>query len=138
GVTSLAIPLVLALAIHWWPHTPLGRRILNPPPENPDDVLPDTSEYRRLKSMIGQRGKATCDMLPSGTVRIDHRLYEAVSLGMPIDAGDRVEVVEVRMNRLVVRPCTEAEPAQHAEVRADEDLLSRPFDSLGLEDPLAE
>src|SRR5262245_36205215 len=68
GVTSLAIPIVIGIAIQWWPHTPIGRRILIQPPAHPDDVLPDTPEYRNLKLLIGKRGRSTSKMLPGGTV----------------------------------------------------------------------
>jgi membrane-bound serine protease (ClpP class) len=145
GVTSLAIPLVTAIAIQWWPHTPIGKRILIPRPESPDDVLPDTPDYRLLKSLVGQRGRSTCKMLPGGTVMIGQQTYEAMSLGMPIEQNTAVEVVEVRMNRLVVRPCEESSNQAAAELRnsppsddiPSDDMLSRPFDSLGIEDPLA-
>jgi hypothetical protein len=42
-------------------------------------------------------------MLPSGLIRIDGRSYDASSEGMPIEAGQRVKVVDVQTNRLVVR-----------------------------------
>src|SRR5687767_4487070 len=51
GATTIAVPVVVGLAIHWWPHTPIGKRILIQPPEHPDDVLPDNAELRRLKSL---------------------------------------------------------------------------------------
>jgi membrane-bound serine protease (ClpP class) len=138
GVTSLAIPIVVAIAIQWWPHTPIGKRILIPRPESPDAVLPDRPEFRSLKALIGHRGRSTCKMLPGGAVMIDHQPYEAISLGMPIDEDTPVEVVDVRMNRLVVRPCDEpVASAEREPAAAGDDLLSRPFDSLGIEDPLA-
>jgi membrane-bound ClpP family serine protease len=138
GVTTLVVPIVVAAAIHWWPHTPIGRRILIQPPDHPDDVLPDTPEYRELKSLIGRRGRCLNTMLPGGSVVIDRRTYDAVSVGMPIEEKSPVEVVAVRMNRLVVRPCEET-PSEPRAARGEQgdDLLSRPIDSLGLEDPLA-
>jgi membrane-bound ClpP family serine protease len=135
ALTTLVVPLVIAAAIHWWPHTPIGRRILIQPPEHPDDVLPDTPEYRSLKSLVGRRGRTLGKMLPGGSVVIDRRTYDAVSVGMPIDPNAVVEVVEVRMSRLVVRPC-EGEPENTTARRVD-DILDRPIDTLGIEDPLA-
>jgi hypothetical protein len=137
GVTSLAVPIVIMIAIQWWPHTPIGRRILIQPPENPDDVLPDTPEYRSLRLLTGKRGRTTSKMLPGGTVMIDRRTYEATSLGMPIEEHALVEVVEVRMNRLVVRPCDETEESLATGAADSNDVLSRPIDSLGIDDPLA-
>lgn len=135
GVTSIVLPLVIAAGIRWWPHTPIGRLVLIERPEKPDDVLPDSEQYRGLRALVGKYGTARSKMLPSGPVRIDNRTFDATSEGMPVDAGQRVKVVDVRTNRLVVRPVTDEEPPA-ADAAPAEDLLSRPIDSLGLDDPL--
>jgi len=55
--TLLAVPAVLMLAFRWFPSTPLGRRVL-PPPPSADDVLPDRSLRQRLRGLVGRRGRA--------------------------------------------------------------------------------
>ena len=37
----IALPLVVALLIRWWPHTPLGKLILNEPPPT-EELLPES------------------------------------------------------------------------------------------------
>ena len=74
-------------------------------------------------------------MLPSGAVMVEGQTIDALSEGMPIEAGQRVRVIEVRGNRVVVRPADDDEQPD-----PDDDVLSRPIESLGLdslEDPLA-
>jgi membrane-bound ClpP family serine protease len=138
---AVGVPAVLAAAIHWWPATPLGRMILIQRSGRGDDVLPDDESYRNLKKMVGKRGKAKSKMLPSGAVLIEGRTYDAVSEGMAIDPGQTIRVVAVRTNRIVVRPVDAQEPqSQPQTAEADDDILSRPIDALGLEpldDPLA-
>jgi membrane-bound ClpP family serine protease len=136
AITSVVLPAVIMAALKWWPHTPIGRLILIPRPKNPDDVLPETEEYRGLEELIGRKGTARSRMMPSGAVRIERRTYDAISEGMPIDEGQPVEVIDVRTHRLVVRPAKEAPPTPTEEAPTD-DVLSRPIDSLGLDDPLA-
>jgi membrane-bound serine protease (ClpP class) len=140
-VTTLLVPIVLVSAIRWWPHTPIGRLILIHRPENPDDVLPDTEEYRGLKPLVGKLGVAKSKMLPSGSVTIDGKTHDAVSEGMPIEPGQTIRVVSVRTNRLVVRPSSEPPPeAQPAAALAADDPLSQPIEAMGLEgldEPLA-
>ncbi|MBP87791.1 MAG: hypothetical protein CMJ64_13890 [Planctomycetaceae bacterium] len=133
-VTTILVPIVLGSAIRWWPHTPIGQLILIRRPENPDDVLPDTDEYRGLKPLVGKLGKAKTKMLPSGSVTIDGRTYDAVSEGMAIETGQAIRVVDVRTNRIVVRPSSEqpSEVLPTASVVSD-DPLSQPIDALGLE-----
>jgi hypothetical protein len=45
-------------------------------------------------------------MLPSGSVIIDGKTYDAVSEGVAIEAGQPIMVVSVSTQRLVVRPDT--------------------------------
>jgi len=138
-VTAAIVPFLIGAGVHFWPSTPIGRRILGRLPDHPDEVLPDSEAYRGLKELIGRRGLTNCKMLPGGSISIDRRSYEAVSVGMAIDENSPVEVVDVRIGRLVVRPSESAESDFPAETPAQsaDDLLSRPIDSLGIDDPLA-
>jgi membrane-bound ClpP family serine protease len=137
-VTLVVVPIVLASAVKWWPHTPIGQLILIGRPDDPDDVLPYTEEYRGLKSLIGKVGKSKSKMLPSGSVVIEGRSYDAVSEGRAIDAGAVVKVVAVRTHRIVVQPTTEAVSSvspvtEDAVAENNADVLSQPVESLGIE-----
>lgn len=103
---GLVVPAALMAAVKWWPHTPIGRMMLIPRPESPDEVLPETEAYRGLHDLVGRRGTARGVMLPSGTVVINGKPYDAVSEGVPIEAHQTVLVVAVSTQRLVVRPDT--------------------------------
>src|SRR5688572_685007 len=100
----VVVPTALVAAVRWWPETPIGRMILIQRPKTSDEVLPETPAYRTLKDLVGQRGLAKGLMLPSGTVLIDGKLYDAVSEGSPIEAGQPILVVSISTQRLVVRP----------------------------------
>ncbi|NLX56473.1 MAG: hypothetical protein GXY58_15305 [Planctomycetaceae bacterium] len=137
-VTTIVVPLVVALAIKSWRHTPIGKLILIQRPASAREVLPDTEEYHRRDRMVGKRGVAKTELLPSGDVLVDGQVYDAVSNGVVIAAGQAIRVVDVNTQRLVVRPLSEAELA--AEQAAPDNVLSTPIDSLGIEpfdDPLA-
>ncbi|MFW6171772.1 MAG: NfeD family protein [Planctomycetota bacterium] len=127
--TSILVPVVIGSAFKWWPHTPLGKLVLAKRPESEAEVLPDTDEYHR-DDMIGKSGVAQTDLLPSGDVRIEGRVYDAVSVGMPISRGQAVRVVSVQIQRIVVRPLAESEIARR---ESADDVLSTPLDSLGIE-----
>lgn len=134
-VALVVMPAMIAIAIRWWPDTPIGRLVMLQRPEA-DDVLPDTPEYRDIKMMIGSRGTAKSKMLPSGSILIGQKTYDAVSDGVAIDPGQAVIVTAIRNNRIVVRPDDSITTATYA----DDDMLSQPIDSLGIEqsdDPLA-
>lgn len=132
GATFVVVELVgvavaIALALKWWPHTSIGRRIA-PELPRPEDVLPDDE----LKPLLGKTGYAKCPMLPSGAVQIEGRTVNAVSEGVAIDAGQLVKVIEVQGSRVVVRPIDGRQTAQDIK-RPVDDPLSRPIEELGIE-----
>lgn len=98
----VAVPIVLVLAFQWFPATPLGRRVLPPPPQA-EDVLPDAGQRQRLRGLVGRSGRAVGDLVPWGGIDVAGESFEAVSEGEPIAAGAEVEVVGVQGRALVVR-----------------------------------
>jgi membrane-bound ClpP family serine protease len=133
AITMFAVPTVLVLAFKYWPMTPMGKAFLG--------ELPDEEEVRPhdpRRELVGRVGVAKSKMLPSGSISIDGRLIDAMSQGQAIEAGQPVVVVEVRANRVVVRPADPQEAEQRSEY--SHDVLSTPVEDLGfdsLEDPLA-
>jgi membrane-bound ClpP family serine protease len=98
----VAVPIVLMLAFQWFPATPLGRRVLPPPPQA-DDVLPDAGQRQRLRGLVGRAGRAASELVPWGGIEVAGEPFEAVSEGGPIPAGAEVDVVGVQGRALVVR-----------------------------------
>ena len=132
GVAFLAVPAVLALAFRWFPETPLGRRVI-PPPPTPDDVLPAAERRRLVRSLVGKRGRTTTDLLPWGEVEIEGVACEALSEAGPIDRGAAVEAVAVEGLALVVRPVARPEAARPAPPE-NPDVAGRPATSATLEE----
>ena len=133
AVAVLAVPLAIGIAFKLWPKTPMGKAILGELPSE-EETRPDDPR----RSLVGRVGVAQSLMLPSGAILIDGKLIDAVSQGMAIDPGQPVVVVEVKANRVMVRPAS-ADETQSAAVPPD-DVLSRPIEEFGfdsLEDPLA-
>jgi membrane-bound ClpP family serine protease len=113
----LIVPAAVSATVRWWPDTPVGRMMLIRPPRTADEVLPETVAYRGLKELVGRRGHSKGLMLPSGSVIIDGKTYDAVSEGMPIEAHEPIIVVNVSTQRLIVRadhgpPAEEPIPAR--------------------------
>ncbi len=128
SITAAAVPITLALAFRWWPKTPMGRRLLLEV-RHGDEALPDSPMRRTLRDLVGKVGTASTVMLPSGGVTIGGLSIDAVSEGMAIEAGQRVRVVDVRGNRVVVRPVVD----EDSEGRSEGDILSQPIESLGID-----
>jgi membrane-bound ClpP family serine protease len=97
------VPTATGAAVRWWPDTPVGKLILIQRPRSSDEVLPETVAYRGLKELVGRRGRAKGLMVPSGSVVIEGKTYDAVSEGLPIEPNQPIIVVNVSTQRLVVR-----------------------------------
>lgn len=132
GVAVIALPAAIALSLKLLPNTRIGRRMLLIRDE--DSFDDEESPAEKLRELIGEVGKAKSLMLPGGTVQVNRRNYDAVSEGgMPIEPDQAVEVVQVRHERLVVRPTTEL-PNQPEKQSNEDDIMNQPLDTLGLDD----
>lgn len=121
----IGMPICFVLAVKWWPHTPIGRRILLRAGGG-EDVLPNDDFHRGLKDLIGRTGEARSKMLPSGAVLIDGRTVNAYTEGVPIEPGQRVIVLDVQGTNVLVRPLEDDEIPPSEE----ESGLSQPIDSI--------
>jgi membrane-bound serine protease (ClpP class) len=124
-IAAVAVPTTLVFGFRWWPHTPMGKRLLLDAP-TAEEVLPDTP-IKRLRELVGKTGLAKTVMLPAGAIEVDGQTIDAISAGMPIEVGQHVRIVDVRGNRVVVQPAD----APHTVAQTD-DILSQPIESLGL------
>lgn len=149
GVAFVAVPAVLAGAFRVFPETPLGRRVLPPPPGG-DEVRPGAARRRHLAALVGRRGRAVGELVPWGTVDVDGVACDAVSEAGPIAPGTAVDVVGVDAAAVVVRPVLRApaadgtapsRPAQpHQADQTATDARSRTleeFDFEGFDPPAA-
>lgn len=105
---SATTPLVVIGLLRAWPHTPIGRRMLNRRPGDMASPPPkkSTPKGTPLDDLLDRIGVAKTDLLPSGLVMIDGEKIDAVSTGMPIDAGTQIIVSSVEAGHVHVRPAT--------------------------------
>lgn len=118
-------PTALILAVKWWPHTPIGRRIMLRAGGD-EEVLPDNDFQRGLRELIGRTGEARSKMLPSGAILIDGRTIDAYTEGVPIEAGQRVIVLDVHGTNVLVRALEDDEIPPSEE----QEGLSQPIDFI--------
>ncbi|NQW48543.1 MAG: NfeD family protein [Planctomycetes bacterium] len=102
AVVVAAVPVALGLAFRWFPETPLGRRVLPPPPKA-DDLVPDPGRRQRMRDLVGRSGRAVSELLPWGMVAIDGIEVDALSESGAIEVGVAIEAVAAQGTALVVR-----------------------------------
>jgi len=108
----LLIPLAAAVAIHLWPRTPVGRRVLLTRP-SPEEFEASHSN-RRLDHLVGQIGRALTPLRPSGLVDFDGRRLDGLSEEGLIPSGALIRAVRVRGGELVVRAAPDTLPDEPA------------------------
>ena len=126
-LTLVAVPATIGIALKYWPYTPMGKAFLGELKSN-EELKPEDTR----RDLVGKVGVAKSKMLPSGSVQIDGKYIDAISQGAAIDMGQAVVVIEVRANRVVVRPADDHEAGQVAQDTRD--LFTKPLDELGLDD----
>ena len=142
GVAFAAVPAVLGLAFRWFPETPLGRRVI-PPPPTPEEVMPAADRRQRLRALVGRSGHAASELLPWGSIELAGERFEAVSETGPVAVGGAVEVVAVQGGGLVVRAAAppprqaepSAQPAAPDSARLSQVLEEFEFDALDRPEP---
>jgi len=96
------LPGVVIGTFYLLPRTEFGRNLLMQP-QSLEELTPYTEEEERLSNMIGKSGKTLTLLNPGGLISVDGERIHCESEGIMIDPGERVEVLSVRGNRLVVR-----------------------------------
>ncbi|MEX2315793.1 MAG: NfeD family protein [Pirellulales bacterium] len=105
-VTAAAVATI-AVAIgmrRYLPQAPVLRTLLlNPTPEEDLIDLDYRESVAEFSHLVGQRGLATTNLMPSGKADFDGELVDVIAEGMPIDRGQTIVVVKARGSRVVVR-----------------------------------
>ena len=75
------------------------------PPEEGLDATADDPEQTDLRyaSLLGAIGVAATPLRPAGTVRLGDQYVDVVAEGSYVEAGSRIQVVEVEAHRIVVK-----------------------------------
>jgi membrane-bound ClpP family serine protease len=102
AVVVATVPSIVGAGMHYWPNTRLGRKLILQPP-NADDVDPTTDRDRALRQLVGQVGRTLTPHLPSGITELAGRRVDTIDVGMGLEAGTLVRIVDVQGHRVMVR-----------------------------------
>jgi membrane protein implicated in regulation of membrane protease activity len=126
----IGLPFLIWYMLQVWQVTPVGRRLLLDPSEDP--ALQPNEELERHKALLGKTGTAKGLMMLSGMIEIDGEHFDAVSAGMPIDPGTPIRVVQVDGINLTVRPIDQSPkpmspPVSKADSSEQDSQIEDPF-----------
>lgn len=107
---GVAGAMALALTLAWYlPHIPYANRlVLKPQGEDNENVEDDLAQGVSglgtvPASLLGAIGVAVTTMRPAGIARFGEDFVDVVAEGSYVPAGNRVQVIEIEGNRVVVK-----------------------------------
>jgi membrane-bound ClpP family serine protease len=95
-------PLLGGLVFYLWPYSPMGRRLILAAEE--DVTVATMAGNVELEGLRGKTGRTVSPLRPSGVAVFDGRRIDVITEGLMVDAGQWVKCVEVRANKVLVRP----------------------------------
>ncbi|MDG3002976.1 NfeD family protein [Paludisphaera mucosa] len=120
GVTAGGVVLA-----HYFPAIPIfNRLILKPEPwtgvEGVDPTIkPSMEGYESLTFLIGETGRTTSPLRPTGKARFGNMLVDVTADNFYIEPDSLVEVVDVQGTRITVKKWSGPEPESDGELDAD-------------------
>jgi membrane-bound serine protease (ClpP class) len=111
-VAVIGTPIVLLVAFKLLPRSPIGKRLILRSPD--EDAGPTTSppvsatSVANLSELMGREGVATTALRPSGIAEIGGRRVSVVTEGEMVAKGQKVRVIEIHGNQVVVEAVTTA------------------------------
>jgi membrane-bound serine protease (ClpP class) len=102
---AMVIVIVASFALRrYLPKAPVFRTLmLSPTPEEDLIDLDYRESLADFSHLVGEKGIATTNLMPSGKADFDGELLDVIAEGMPIERGSPIVVVKARGNRVVVR-----------------------------------
>lgn len=102
-VLVLLAPVLISIALYYWPHTPMARLLRLKAPQE-DTSLAASAAVAALEQYRGQVGKTLTPHQPSGQTEVFGKRLDSLADGMFLEAGEFVKVVAIRQGHLIVRP----------------------------------
>jgi membrane-bound serine protease (ClpP class) len=110
SITTMGLALLGAIGgamvLAWYlPNIPLARRLVLAPPAESTELLEEdaASAAETHAALLGAIGVAATTLRPAGKVRFGDDFVDVVAEGSYIEAGTRVQVIEIEGNRIVVK-----------------------------------
>jgi len=95
-------PLLGGLVFYLWPYSPMGRKLIRTAEE--DVTVAHMAGNAGLEPLRGKTGRAVSPLRPSGVAVFAGRRIDVITEGLMVEPGQWVKCVEVRANKVIVRP----------------------------------
>jgi membrane-bound serine protease (ClpP class) len=110
ALTTVGIGLIAGMVIavsiaRYLPHIPYASRLVLAPPDDQGETSTQegTPEGRKAAALLGAIGVAATLLRPAGKAQFGEDFLDVVAEGDFVEAGSRVQVIEIEGNRIVVK-----------------------------------
>ena len=101
---SMAAAVVGAVMLAWYlPSIPYANRLILKPPGDEADLADGPGPAPSYAHLLGAIGIAATTLRPAGKVQFGEDFLDVVAEGDYVNAGSRVQVIEIEGNRIVVK-----------------------------------
>lgn len=105
AAAAICVPGSILMGFKLLPKSPMAKHLMAEGCSFEDGAAIDTRDV----GLLGCEGEVTSMLRPAGTARLDGRRVDVVSRGEAIESGQRVRVIELKGNRVVVALVEEQE-----------------------------
>lgn len=105
AATAVAVPMAMLFGFKILPKSPMAKYLMA---EGYSFEGGDVSDPRD-EDLMGVEGEVLSVLRPAGTARLEGRRVDVMSRGEVIESGERVRVIELRGNQVVVAKCSPQE-----------------------------
>jgi membrane-bound serine protease (ClpP class) len=102
GIVVVGIPLGIWFGVKIFKKSPMGKRMILAGPSQ--DLAGGGAGFAAQAELAGKEGVAKTILRPSGIAEIAGRRVDVVTEGRFIEFGERVRVIKVEGNRVIVEP----------------------------------
>lgn len=101
---SMAAALAGAFMLAWYlPSIPYANRLILAPPVDDAETADGAGSGSSYAGLLGAMGVAATPLRPAGKVQFGEDFLDVVAEGDYVNAGSRVQVIEIEGNRIVVK-----------------------------------
>jgi len=103
-ITLIGVPAMIMVGLKVFPRTFVGKKLILGSSMSQEQGYTSHTE-EKYRELSGKEGVALTTLRPSGIVQIEGKKYSVVTSGELIEAKEKIKVVKVEGNRIVVRKC---------------------------------
>ncbi|MGB9750366.1 MAG: NfeD family protein [Caldisericia bacterium] len=99
GVVAVILLILFIILLILFPKIPIWKKLGL---KEKQETEKGYTSYTKIDELIGKEGVVITTLRPTGTIEIDKKKYDALSLGEFIEKGNKIKVIKVEGGKIIV------------------------------------